>query len=122
LRLFLAIAAILAWIFGAMLLFLPGQFYAPTGISMTPMVATVAQAHGATLLGLGAINWLARNAEERTLTAVLAGNLLTQLISLGVVLRTMALGAGAAVVPGVVIHVVLSGFFGYFLNRSRQVS
>ena len=119
-KLFLSIAAVLAWLFGAALLFAPGPFYAPAGIAMTPMLATVAQAHGATLVGLGVIDWLARNADKRGLIAVLAGNLAVQILSLAVVLRTMALGAGAAVAPGVVIHVVLGGLFAYFLWKTRQ--
>ena len=35
------------------------------------MLATVAQAHGATLVGLGVIDWLARNAERNGVRAVL---------------------------------------------------
>ena len=96
---FLGIAAVLAWLFGGALLLVPAAFYAPTGIEMTPMLATVAQAHGATLVGLGEIDWLARKAEGQSLIAVLAGNLVVQVLSLGVVIRTMALGAGAAVAP-----------------------
>lgn len=119
-RLFLAIAAILAWLFGALLMLIPGEFYAPTGIKMTPMLATLAQAHGATLVGLGLIDWLARNADRRGIVAVLSGNLLSQLLSLGVVLRTMSLGAGLAVVPGIVIHVCLAIAFGFLLWRTMK--
>ncbi len=120
-KIFLTIAAILAWLFGAMLLLMPAQFYAPTGISMTPMIATLAQAHGATLIGLGVIDWLARHADKRGLIAVLGGNLVVQILSLVVVVRTMQLGAGAAVAPGVVIHVVLGSLFGFFLFRARKL-
>src|SRR5690242_11822769 len=84
-RIFLAIAAILAWLFGAALLFAPMQFYAPAKIEMTPMLATIAQAHGATLVGLGVIDWMARNADPGGARAVLAGNLVVQVLSLGVV-------------------------------------
>jgi hypothetical protein len=120
--LFLAIAAVLAWLFGAMLLVAPGAFYSPTGIAMTPMLATVAQAHGATLIGLGVIDWFARRGDIRGIRAVLAGNLVAQLLSLGVVIRTMSLGAGAAVAPGIVIHVVLAGAFGAFLVKAPTTS
>ena len=41
---------------------MPGEFYAPTGIEMTAKLGTIAQAHGATLFGLGVVDWLARNA------------------------------------------------------------
>lgn len=121
-KIFLSIAAVLAWLFGAALLIAPGPFYAPAGIAMTPMLGTVAQAHGATLVGLGVIDWLARNAEKRGLVAVLAGNLVVQVLSLAVVLRTMALGAGAAVAPGVAIHVVLGGLFAYFVWKARKAA
>lgn len=117
---FLAVSAALSWLVGAMLAFMPAAFYAPTGIVLTPMLATVAQAHAATLVGLGVVNWLARSAESRVLIAVLAGNLVTQTLSLAVVVRTSLLGAGAAVAPGVVIHVVLGSLFAYFLIRARQ--
>ena len=119
--LFLAIPAALAWLFGAALLVAPAAFYAPTGIDMTPMLATVAQAHGATLVGLGVVNWLARNADRRGRVAVLGGNLVVQVLSLGVVVRTMMLGAGLAVAPGVVIHIVLGGLFAFFLWRVTAV-
>jgi hypothetical protein len=119
-KIFLAVAAVLAWLFGTALLLAPGPFYAPTGITMTPMLGTVAQAHGATLIGLGVVDWLARNAERRGLIAVLAGNLVVQVLSLGVVIRTSLLGAGAAVAPGVVIHIVLGSLFGYFLMKARR--
>jgi hypothetical protein len=119
-NIFLAIAAILAWLFGGMLLLVPQDLYAPTGVSMTPMVATIAQAHGATLVGLGVVDWLARGADRRGITAVLAGNLVTQVLSLLVVFRTMQLGAGMAVFPGVVIHVVLGSLFAFFLVRVRR--
>jgi hypothetical protein len=120
-NIFLAIAAVLAWLIGGMLLLMPEQFYAPTGIAMTPMLATVAQAHGATLVGLGVVNWLARGTDRRGAVAVLAGNLVVQVLSLFVVFRTMQLGAGAAVLPGVVIHVVLGSLFAFFLLRARRL-
>jgi len=121
-RIFLALAAVLAWIFGAALLFAPATFYAPTGIEMTPMIATLAQAHGATLVGLGVVDWLARNAERQGLVAVLGGNLVVQLLSLAVVVRNMMLGAGTAVAPGLVIHIVLGALFAYFLARMTRRS
>ena len=40
-RAFLAVAAILAWLFAAMLLFAPAAFYEPVGITLTPLLATV---------------------------------------------------------------------------------
>jgi hypothetical protein len=51
-RRFLSVATVLAWLFGAALLFAPAAFYVPTGMLLTPMLATLAQAHRATLIGL----------------------------------------------------------------------
>jgi hypothetical protein len=121
-RLFLAVAAVLAWLFGGLLLLAPAHFYAPTGMVMTPLLATVAQAHGATLIGLGVIDWLARSSAAAGARAILAGNLVIQVLSLAVVVRTMTLGAGAAVAPGVIIHVVLGALFAFFLVRGRRAT
>jgi hypothetical protein len=115
----LALAAILAWPFGLMLITIPEGFYAPAGITMTPMIATLPQAHGATLIGPGVINWFARNADRQGLIAVCAGNLVAQVLSLLVVLRTMQLGAGSAVAPGIAIHVVLGALFAFSLAKLR---
>jgi hypothetical protein len=53
--------------------------------------------------------------------AVLSGNLIAQILSLGVVLRTMTLGADSAVALGIVIHLVLGGLFIFFLFRMRKM-
>lgn len=116
----LTIAALLAWLFGAALLFAPASFYAPTKIAFTPILETLAQAHGATLIGLGVIDWMARGADGKGVAAVLAGNVVAQVLSLGVVLRTMSLGA-YAVIPGVVIHVGLGTMFLVSLLRQRML-
>jgi hypothetical protein len=120
-KIFLSISAILSWLFGAALLLAPGPFYAPTGLAMTPPVASVAQAHGATLVGLGVINWMARAANRSGLAAVLTGNFVVQILSLAVAIRTVMLGGGASATPSIVIHVVLGGFFLYFLLRVKKV-
>ncbi len=120
-KIFLSIAAVLAWLFGTMLLLAPGPFYAPTGMAMTPMVATIAQAHGATLVGLGVINWMARGANRQGLVAVLAGNLVVQILSLGVAIRTVMLGGGASATPSIFIHVVLGVLFLFFLLQTKKV-
>lgn len=121
-KLFLAVAAVLAWLFGIMLLTAPAQFYTPTGLALTPMLATIAQAHGATLIGLGTVNWFGRNAEGAGLRAILIGNFVTQVLSFAVAARTAALGAGAKVAPAFVIHTVLGIFFLVFLLRARRAN
>lgn len=121
-KIFLSIAAVLAWLFGLMLLLAPAQFYAPAGIALTPMLATVGQAHGATLIGLGTVNWFARTAQGRGLFAVLLGNFVTQVLSFVVAVRTATLGAGASTTPAFVIHTVLGVGFLVLLIRARSAS
>lgn len=121
-RLFLGIAAVLAWLFGLMLLLAPSQFYAPVGITLTPMLATIPQAHGATLIGLGTINWFGRRAEESGLTAILVGNLVTQVLSFAVAVRIAMLGAGSSATPAFAIHTVLGTAFVVVLVRARRTS
>lgn len=118
-KLFLSISAVLAWLFGIGLLFFPNQFNAPLGIVMTPILATVAQAHGATLIGLGTLNWFARKAEGQGLRAVLIGNLTVQALSFCVAIRIFML-VGAKDMPALIIHTVLGSFFAYFLFKGKK--
>ena len=115
----LTIGAVLAWLFGAMLLLVPGPFFAPIGITMTDKIATIAQNQGAALISIGVIDFLARGTTDRTaLRAVLVGNLVIQVLSLLVAIRALALGIfppqGA---PSVVIHLVLGTLFALALRR-----
>lgn len=119
-KIFLAVAAVLAWLFGIMLLAAPSQFYIPMGLTLTPMLATIAQAHGATLIGLGTVNWFGRTADGVGLRAILIGNLVTQVLSFAVAARIAALGAGAKATPAFVIHATLGILFLVFLVRTRR--
>ena len=121
-RMFLLIAGVLACLFGAILLLVPIIFYQPIGLEMTPLIATLPQAHGATLFGLGIFNILVRKADAVGLKAAFAGNLVVQVLSLIVVIRTMTLGPGLAVFPGAVIHVVLGSFCVWFLLKLTRKS
>jgi hypothetical protein len=120
-KIFLIVSALLAWLFGAALLFASAAFLAPMGIQATPAVAVSAQAQGAILIGLGVINWRARNLHGSAAEPVLAGNFVVQLLSLIVIGRAILLG----IVPpqnagAVVIHVLLGTGFMYFLAAERR--
>jgi hypothetical protein len=117
----LTLGAVLAWLFGAMLLLAPGPFFAPIGIVLDEKLATIAQNQGAALIAIGLIDFLARGVTDAAaLRAVLIGNLVIQLLSLAIAVRALALGIfppqGA---PAVVIHVVLGILFGLALRRLR---
>lgn len=120
-RLLLALSAILAWLFGVMLIFQSRAFEAPVGIVLDDKTATMAQAQGAILLGLGLLNWLSRALPDSSLRPVLAGNLLVQLASLAVAGRAIALGIfPVQAMPAVVIHTVLGGWFAGALLKLRH--
>lgn len=119
-KLFLSLLSMMTGAIALALMFAPDSFYRPTGIPMTAMVATLAQAHGATLAGLGLATWLSRSLQGRALRPILAGNLLMQLVSLAVVIRTAMLGAGAAVVPGVVLHVVIASGLAWCWRKAAE--
>jgi len=123
-RWLLIVAAVLAWVFGLMLLFDARAFEAPVGIDVTDKVATIAQAQGATLVGLGVTNWLARNLTDAAgLRAVLGGNLVVQVMSLGVAARAVLLHIfpiqGA---PAIAIHVLVGAAFTVALVRAARSS
>ena len=123
-RRFLGIAAALAWLFGLVMLLSPARFYAPVGITITPLIATLPQAHGATLIGLGVVIWIGRDATGRGLVAVLAGNLVVQVLSLLVAVRTAMVitRSPLAMAPAAVIHIVLGSGFAYCLSRVQRVT
>lgn len=121
-RWLLIVSAILAWLFALMLLFNAKAFEAPVGIVLDAKTATIAQAQGAILLGLGVINWMARKiVDDHALKAVLAGNLVVQIASLIVAGRAVLTGIfppkGA---PAIVIHVLLGSAFAFYLWRIRR--
>ena len=122
-KLFLAISAVLAWIFGCALLFLSSSLYAPMGIVVTPPIAVTAQTQGAILVGLGVLNWTARSLPPSSVRPVLIGNLIVQALSLAVISRAVMLGIVPAQNAGaVVVHTVIGAGFAYFLARSRRTS
>jgi hypothetical protein len=89
---------------------------------MTARLDSVTQAYGATLIGLGVLDWLGRDAGRRGHIAVFAGNLIVQALSLYVVVRTALPGAGWVVAPGAVMHVVLGTWFAYSLTKSTRLA
>jgi hypothetical protein len=114
---FLGIAAFLAWLSGAALMFATKAFYEPFGIEVTAKIALIAQAEAAVLIGLGVITWLARRMERFGQTAVIAGNLVVQVLSLLVIARAALLGAVSGTTPGIAMHSILSVAFAVCLAR-----
>lgn len=107
-RVFIRIVGAIACLVGLGLMLAPGLFYAPQGIALTPLTATLAQGHGATLLGLGVVNLVLAGAGRAGLRAVLIGDLVANLLSLLLAFRTMTLGPGTLILPQMAVHLALA--------------
>ena len=106
------IGGIAAVFFGLALFVSPESMLAGFGVA-TPVAAKVlARDVGATLIGLGVINWMARNASGEVLRALLVGNVVVQALEIlinGYEVLVGDLPTQAA--GGLVIHLVLGAVF-----------
>ena len=81
-RLALMIGGVAGVVFGLALFVSPESMLAGFGLA-TPVAAKVLSRDvGATLIGLGLINWMARNAAGEALRALLVGNVIVQALEL----------------------------------------
>ncbi len=120
-KIFLIVSALFPLLFGVALILAPAQMFGTLGIDVTPAIAQMAGTQGAAMLGLGVINWLARNLTGRTVVPVLAGNLAVQALSLVVLVRAIAGGAPLSMNgPSMVIHLAFGAGFAYFLAREAK--
>ena len=119
-KIFLGISAVLSWLFGVLLIFFVQQFYSQLGIEINDKLALIASAEGAGLIGLGLINWLARHIDRPGQIAVLSGNLLTQAISLILIVRATMMHVVTGTTSGIVIHLLFGVGFAYFLIRTSR--
>jgi len=114
------IGGIAAVVFGLALFVSPESMLAGFGLA-TPVAAKVLSRDvGATLIGLGVINWMARNASGEALRALLVGNVVVQALEL--VINTYEIVAGdlpGQAAPGLLIHLVLGAVF-IFAMRSTS--
>lgn len=115
----LSIGAVLAVLFGAALALLPVQMLAGFGLGTPIEAQIVSRDVGVTLIGLGIINWLARNAGGDALRGLLWGNIFIQVAEFLVNGWEIAAGIlpGAAA-GGLVIHIVLAVIFVLGLRRA----
>ena len=106
------IGGIAAVVFGLALFVSPESMLAGFGLA-TPVAARVLSRDvGATLIGLGVINWMARNAAGEALRALLVGNVIVQALELlinGYEVIVADLPSQAA--GGLLIHLILGAVF-----------
>ncbi len=120
---FLAISAILALLFGLGFLLFPQASVTAFGMEATPGVLSFARALGSILVGLGILNWMARNDRmSASLRAILWGNFIIQAILS--VLNIFDITSGvvnASAWFGEVVHVLLAiGFLYYLYARTTE--
>jgi len=106
------IGGIAAVVFGLGLFVSPESMLAGFGVA-TPVAAKVlARDVGATLIGLGVINWMARNASGEVLRALLVGNVVVQALELLINGYEIVIGELAPqAAGGLIIHLVLGAIF-----------
>ena len=111
-RLALMIGGVAAVVFGLALFVSPESMLAGFGVATPVSARVLARDVGATLIGLGVINWMARNATGELLRALLVGNVVVQALELLINgyeivvddLPTQATG-------GLLIHLILDTMF-----------
>ena len=123
-RLALMIGAVAAFVFGLALTVFPSTMLAGFGLAV-PNEAVVLSRDlsrdvGVTLIGLGVINWMARNATGEPLRAILVGNVVVQALEIVVNAGEIAVGAlPPQAGGGLLIHLVLGAIFVLAMTRAR---
>ena len=110
------ITAIIAIVFGALFLFIPGQTYSLYSIESSPALNFMGQLFGAALIGIGLISWLSRTAPDSDARkAIILSFFIADAIGFIVALIGQLNDvAGALGWLTVVIYFLISAGFGYF--------
>ena len=106
------IGGIAAIAFGLALFVSPDALLAGFGVAAPVSATVLARDVGATLIGLGVINWMARDATGEVLRALLVGNVVVQALELLINAYEIAHGdLPTQAAPGLLIHLILGGVF-----------
>jgi len=106
------IGGVAAIVFGLGLLVFPTSMLAGFGLAVPTEAKVLSRDVGATLIGLGVINWMARNATGDALRALLVGNVVVQALELVVNTYEIAVGdLPTQAAAGLLIHLVLGAVF-----------
>ncbi len=113
---FMAIAAVLAFVFGLGFLLFPAQVMSLYGVTLEAGGQWVGRYLGSAFLGVSVLTWLARNAEkDGALRAILLGVFVLSITGLAVAILDVIYGPGNALVwSTVAIYLFLTVGFGYF--------
>jgi len=106
------IGGVAALVFGLALLVFPTAMLANFGLGAPEEAKVLSRDVGATLIGLGVINWMARNATGELLRALLVGNVVVQALELLINAYEIVVGdLPGQSAPGLLIHLVLGAVF-----------
>jgi hypothetical protein len=106
------IGGVAAVLFGLALLVFPASMLAGFGLAIPTVGKVLARDVGATLIGLGVINWMARNATGEMLRALLVGNVVVQALELVINGYEIIVGdIPTQAAGGLVIHLALGAVF-----------
>jgi hypothetical protein len=111
-RVALMIGGIAAFVSGLALLVFPTSTLAGFGLAVSPEARVLSRDVGATLIGLGVINWMARGATGEALRALLVGNVVVQ--ALEFLINTYEIVVGdlpTQAAGGLLIHLALGAVF-----------
>lgn len=116
LRTFMAIAAVLALVFGLAFILIPAQLMSLYGVTLEAGGQWVGRYLGSAFLGIGVLTWLARNTTQgEALRAIVLGDFVTSATGLVVAVLHGIYGPGNALLwSTVAIYLFLTLGFGYF--------
>ena len=111
----MAIASIVALVFGIAFLVVPAWLMSTYGVTLEAAGQWVGRYFGSALVGIAAVTWLARNApESEGVRAVVIGDLVVSFTGLVVAVLDVLFGVGNALLwLNVVIYLLLTLGFGY---------
>lgn len=113
---FMPIAAVIALVFGLGFILAPAGVMSLYGVTLDAAGQWVGRYFGSALIGIGIVNWQARNATQgEALRAIVLGFFVLSLTGLVVVILDRFIGSGNALAwLNVVIYLFLTAGFGYF--------
>ena len=112
---FMAIAAIVAFLFGLSFILIPVQTMSMYGVTLDVSGQFLGRYLGSAFIGVAVLTWFARNKGNGALRAIVLGDLVLSLTGFVVALFDVFTGVGNALVwSTVVIYLLLGAGFGYF--------
>jgi hypothetical protein len=113
------VALIVEALFGIGFVFVPGPMLAPFGVTFTPIATTFARLFGSALISFPILLWFARKSDKPEFKRGVVYNLFAYyLVSTILLVITQLAGLMNTLGWSVIgIHVILLGWFGYFLVK-----